>query len=233
METSPTSVSTSDNFARIDVLDGARSLAVVLMIIWHFLFDLDARGIGSIIPTLYPWRLIRSGAVHTFLFIAGVCTNLSGNNLRRGGKLCAFAMGVSLVMGLIGDPVLFGILHLMGVCTLLWTWWKPKKSLAAALLCLGFFALLLPWLPHVRMGFDGLFWLGLRSQSFYSSDYYPLFPWGLLFFAGAFGGEWVCKKLRGIALPRWSTWIGRNALIIYLAHQPLLIGGIWLWQKLA
>lgn len=227
METSPTSASTSDN--RIDILDGWRTLAVLFMVVWHLLFDLHEQGIGSIVPTFYPWRLIRSAAVHSFLFLAGLSCSLSKNNHRRGGKLCLCAMAVSVVMTLIGDPVLFGILHLMGMCTLLWAWRKPMGNVWLCLGCLALFSALYPWLPAVRVSFDWLFWLGLRSEEFYSADYYPLFPWGLLFFAGAFLGEKLCPKLRGIRLPRFLTWPGRHALLLYVAHQPILLGCIWLY----
>ena len=216
---------------RIDLLDGWRTLAVVLMVIWHLLYDLRQQSIGSIVPTYYPWRLIRCAAVHSFLFLVGISCNLSKNNLRRGGKLCGCAMLVTLVMQLIGDPILFGILHLMGLCTLLWAWWKPKSSLWLGLGALALFAALYPWLPDVRVNFDWLFWLGLRSEDFYSADYYALLPWGLLFFAGGFLGDRICEKVRGIELPRWFTWPGRHALLLYAVHQPVLLGCIWLWQR--
>ena len=230
METSPTSASTSEN--RIDLLDGWRTLAVLLMVVWHLLYDLHQQDIGSIVPTYYPWRLIRCGAVHSFLLLAGISCHLSKNNFRRGKKLCFCALCVNMVMLFI-DPVVFGILHLMALCTLLWAWRKPEPRAWKGLLCLAAFAALYPWLPHVRVDFDALFWLGLRSEAFYSADYYPLLPWGLLFFAGGHLGPWLCARLRGITLPRWCTWIGRHALPIYAVHQPILLGCIWLWEKFA
>lgn len=203
------------------------------MVVWHLWYDLHERSIGSIVPTYYPYRLLRCASVHSFLFLAGISCTLSKNNLRRGGKLCGAAMLVSVAMLLAGDPVLFGILHLMALCTLLWAWGKPKGSVGPGLLCLALFAALYPWLPEVRVNFDWLFWLGLRSNEFYSADYYPLLPWGLIFFAGGFLGDWLCEKLRGITLPRWFTWVGRHALPIYLLHQPVLLFGIRLWERWA
>ena len=229
METSPTSASTSEN--RIDLLDGWRTLAVLFMVVWHLLYDLREQGIGTVVPTYYPWRLIRCAAVHSFLFLAGISSNLSKNNLRRGGKLCGCAMAVTVVMELVGDPILFGILHLMGLCTLLWAWWKPEPKVWKGLAYLAAFAALYPWLPEVRVDFDALFWLGLRSEAFYSADYYPLLPWGLLFFAGGHLGPWLCERLRAVSLPRWCTWIGRHALLLYAVHQPLLLGCVWLWER--
>lgn len=202
------------------------------MVVWHLLYDLRQQGIGGIVPTLYPWRLIRCAAVHSFLFLAGLSCSLSKNNRRRGGKLCLCAMAVSVVMAAIGEPVLFGILHLMALCTLLWSWREPRGSVWLGLGCLTLFAVLYPWLPDVRVSFDGLFWLGLRSESFYSADYYPLLPWSLLFFAGAFLGEKLCPHLGRRTLPAWFTWPGRHALLLYALHQPVLLALIWLYQNM-
>ena len=230
METSPISASTSDK-KRIDILDGWRTLAVLLMVVWHLLYDLRQQRIGVIIPTAYPWRLIRCAAVHSFLFLAGISCNLSKNNRRRGVRLCLCALCVNAVMLFI-DPVVFGILHLIAVCILLWAWLKPEPKVWKGLLCLAVFAALYPWLPDVRVDFDALFWLGLRSEEFYSADYYPLLPWSLLFFAGGHLGPRLCEKLRGVSLPSWCTWVGRHALLIYAVHQPILLAGIWLWEIL-
>ena len=102
-----------------------------------------------------------------------------------------------------------------------------------ALLCLLLFAALFPWLPGVRVETEWLWWLGLRTREFYSADYYPLLPWGLLFFAGAFAGRRLCEHLPRWTLPRPLTWMGRHALGIYLVHQPLMMGALLLWKRWA
>ena len=28
--------------------------------------------------------------------------------------------------------------------------------------------------------------------------------------------------------PRWLAWMGRHSLLVYMVHQPLLIGVLWL-----
>ena len=236
METLPTSVSTSEPRRRSALLDLWRGAAVICMVIWHFLWDLEdlgllERGTGASMP----WELLRAAAVHSFLFLAGISCCLSRNNYRRAGKLALCALLVSIAMGLIGEPVLFGILHLLCVCVLLWVLLEKQlrrcPAWPSAALCLGIFAWLFPWLPKVRVEIGWLWWLGLRTREFYSADYYPLLPWSMLFFAGAFCGEKLCAALPKTELPPALTWVGHHALGIYLFHQPLMMGALLLWQR--
>ena len=73
-----------------------------------------------------------------------------------------------------------------------------------------------------------LYWLGFPSEDFYSSDYFPVFPWIFLFFFGVFLGEflrykgvfeWMSRKRPGTL-----AFLGRHSLCIYLLHQPVLYG---------
>lgn len=75
-------------------------------------------------------------------------------------------------------------------------------------------------------------------------DYMPIFPWLGFFIAGVVIGRLAyrqkhsifpnaSKTLRGISVP--FEWLGRNSLIIYVFHQPLLLAilfglrylGVW------
>ena len=213
-------------------------MAVAAMVVWHLLWDLES--LGMLRPGTaerMPWELLRAGAVHSFLFLAGVSCCLSRNNLRRCGRLALAALGVSLAMGAVGQPVLFGVLHLLCVCVGLYAVgekaFRALPGVRCALLCLLLFAALFPWLPGVRVETEWLWWLGLRTREFYSADYYPLLPWGLLFFAGAFAGRRLCEHLPRWTLPRPLTWMGRHALGIYLVHQPLMMGALLLWKRWA
>lgn len=67
---------------------------------------------------------------------------------------------------------------------------------------------------------------------FASADYYPLLPWIFLFLAAT---GWARPFSSGV--PRSSAtgntsralgWIGRHALIIFLQHQPVVYGVLWL-----
>ena len=74
--------------------------------------------------------------------------------------------------------------------------------------------------------------LGLHPLIFASADYYPLLPWIFLFLAGYWLGEAFLQRRAPEFCYREHLpalgWIGRHALIIYLAHQPVVYGVLWL-----
>ena len=114
---------------------------------------------------------------------------------------------------------------------------------AASATLFGFFRflpqgyLLLPYVGKIRLPYRlyasrFTFWLGLPHSGFVSADYYPILPWGFLFLAGGVIGVY-CAKTR---FPDWLylsrvrplAFAGRHTMILYLAHQPLIIGLLWL-----
>lgn len=91
------------------------------MIAWHFINDLT---LVHIIPPPFLrtplMELLRYAIVGSFIAISGVCARLSKRPLRRGLIVLAAALLVSAVTYLVGAPVYWGILHLLGVCMLLY-----------------------------------------------------------------------------------------------------------------
>jgi len=63
----------------------------------------------------------------------------------------------------------------------------------------------------------------------------PLFPWaGVLLCGVALGHaqERICVATAPLAAaPAWFLWAGRHTLAIYLLHQPLLLGALWLFVR--
>ena len=108
---------------------------------------------------------------------------------------------------------------------------------------LGFEGLRLFELPGTLYQFDALAVLGLPPMSFYSSDYFPLVPWFFLFLAGYFLWSLLSRSERTLdflcragirtrvdgsrtlfPLLRPFAFLGRHSLLIYLLHQPVLMG---------
>lgn len=103
---------------------------------------------------------------------------------------------------------------------------------------LGFECLNLVKLPTFlyRMGDVGNF-LGFTEPQFYSADYFSLLPWFFLFLAGYFGyylalQKGVLEKAAAFKpLPKmfgWIDFIGKHSLIIYMLHQPVIYGVLYL-----
>ena len=158
------------------------------MIVWHFLFDLASVGlVPDLLMQSGVMKLARYMIAGSFIAISGVCARLSKHPLRRGLIVLAAALLVSAVTYLIGAPVYWGILHLLGVCMLLYAAarrrWEALPGIYACGAALLIFALTFMLPIRVRVGVPFLFPLGLRTAAFASADYYPLLPWGALFFA--------------------------------------------------
>lgn len=82
-------------------------------------------------------------------------------------------------------------------------------------------------LPNALYGSFPMYLCGFRGP-FFSADYYPLLPWGLLFMSGAmFGSIFRSENLPEFLYKNFCkplAFIGRHTMIIYLVHQPLLLG---------
>lgn len=70
-------------------------------------------------------------------------------------------------------------------------------------------------------------YLGFMPKSFFSTDYFPLLPWLFLFWAGYFlhhllGRERLAPLRRSVCPP--LGWMGRHSLVLYLLHQPVILG---------
>lgn len=118
----------------------------------------------------------------------------------------------------LGEPILFGILHFMSACILLYALLEKLKVTMPAVLLAAFMA--------------GYFQM-TRFPQWPSADYFPLLPWAFLFFFGVLLGD----PIRQGKFPRWFYRFrmpflpaaGRHTLLIYLVHQPVLLGAIWLF----
>ena len=146
-------------------------------------------------------------------------------------------MGITLVTYIVIGRgfIVFGILHLISISILLA---YPLLRLGRMNLLLGLAAILLGlYIQELEVDFFWLIWLGLAPRSFTSLDYVPLLPWFGVVLMGMAGGALLYKDLgRRFPLPDISAWppvrglifLGRNSLAIYILHQPLLLGLIYL-----
>ena len=230
---------------RIPALDIARTLALAGMVAFHFTFDLAMFGViapGTTNGTPF-WELARLVA-GSFLFLAGVSLWLAhGRRIRwrafwRRFVIIAGAAAVISVATRIALPdrfIFFGILHSIAAASLIGLAFlrlPPTLILTAAA---GTFAL--SRVP-ILLPFDSpLLWgTGLSVGTPASVDFLPLVPWLSPFLAGMAlakildrAGGWESLRQRSMPGPfmRALSFPGRHSLIIYLVHQPVLIGLLW------
>lgn len=230
---------------RLAAVDAARGAAIAAMVVYHFAWDLSLFGLIATDVTRHPgWVAFARGITGAFLGLVGVGLVLAAHAgkgwrpyLRRLGLIAGAALLVSLGSWWFNPQafIFFGILHMIAVGSLL-----ALPFLRAPLWLLGLAMAVLLAGPHllahpVFNGF-GWYWLGLSTVTPPSPDLVPVFPWLALVLGGvALGRAWVAAGPK----PWWGWrpggWLGRGmvvagrwSLLIYLVHQPLLIGALML-----
>lgn len=223
------------------VLDAWRGGAGILMIIYHFCYDLNYFKIVALDfshqPIWLGWRVL---IVTLFVGIVGVSLHLATVGgwkarafVRRLMMLVVCALLISLVSVVLFQTrwIFFGILHFIGVASVLgllfirWFWLNLLIGLILVAIGLG---VQHPWFNQPIFQ-----WLGLMTYKPPTEDYVPLLPWFGVILLGLFVGKGL-HKIGYWYRPVNSVWIrclaviGQHSLLIYMVHQPILMGGLWL-----
>lgn len=234
--------------SRLWEVDTLRGVAVVLMIIYHFTWDLVYFGLYQANLLVGPWQWFARGIATIFIFVMGVSLTLSDTRERqrrgqspsfmkyllRGGKV--FGLGLLVTMAtyyFIGRGfVIFGILHLLGLSIILdYPFLRSSRwvSLLAGLVVIAAGV----YVDTLVVSYPWLIWLGVKQAGIYMVDYYPVLPWFGLSLLGIFTGYSLYPQgVRRFSLPnlaalspmRGLRFLGRHSLLIYVVHQPILIG---------
>lgn len=235
--------------ARIDALDLARAAALGAMVLFHVVFDLELFGIVSPGTTMRPgWRWLAYLTAGSFLFLAGASLWLAhGAGIgwrgfwRRlamiGAAALAITAGTAITMP--DRFIFFGILHAIAASSLLGLLWLRLPVLV--LVIGGIAVLTLPQLARfAALDAPWFWWTGLQATGLRSVDYVPLFPWFAPFLFGLAAAKLMARAGIWARLARWKApralapliRAGRHSLILYLAHQPVLIALIWITLQL-
>lgn len=228
---------------RVWEIDFLRGLSIILVVGYHLLYDLGAfvgveRFLGFTTDlSSVAWRVAQNFFAGLFIVLSGTSCSLSRNNVRRGLRLLAVSFLVTAVTYAF-DPssaVWFGILQLLAVSILIY---GAAFERSGPIACAAWGAVVLGLgaaLPALKNGlvvrFDWLLPLGIHSPGFTSFDYFPLIPWLGIFFIGAALGKSVYAPKRSLLpwrLPQtFVNAAGRHSLLIYVVHQPLIMGVLW------
>lgn len=229
---------------RIWEVDFLRGLSIILMVGYHLLFDLgEFGGVRNFLGfstdlSSRAWVAAELFFAALFVILSGISSTFSRNNVRRGLKLLAVSLLVTAAT-YVFDPaqtVWFGILQCLALSILIYGAAFAKARPAA---CAAWGALVLALgaaLPALNKALavrsDWLLALGLHSPSFSSFDYFPLIPWLGVFLVGAALGKSVYAARRSL-IPRrlpvtFVNIAGRHSLLIYIVHQPVILGVLYL-----
>lgn len=230
---------------RLDAIDAARGTALCAMIVYHFSFDLRHFGLLAADFEHDPfWLGARALILGTFMALVGVSLVLAeragasaASFWRRLGAIAAGAGAVSLASFVVFPQsfITFGVLHCIAVATLLCRplVTKPGLALALGVAMIGVGNLV----SHPVFDAPALSFIGLRTSKPLAEDFVPLLPWAGVTLLGAAATRYALTPHATVALarlpvPRSLVWMGRHSLAIYLVHQPLLFGLLWLATSL-
>lgn len=240
----------ADRFWEIDFL---RGLAVIGMIAYHFLFDLNFFEVIALPTESLGWFIFPRTVAAIFIFLVGVSLAISYDRskeelteremkkkyLKRSLKIFVYGLLISAATWIFIPEafVIFGILHFIGISIflgyLILKFDISREKILSSVLFVLFTGALLQYL---QFNFPWLLWLGFIPKNLQTLDYFPLLPWFALILAGLYMGrkfyDGVERKfdLREISNPLVNSFafLGRYSLEIYFLHQPLLISLIYL-----
>ncbi|MBK8164159.1 MAG: DUF1624 domain-containing protein [Gammaproteobacteria bacterium] len=228
------------------LIDVARGFAIVLMIAYHFTFDVNlfAR-LGIDFDHDPRWLAFRTLIVSLFLLLVGVSQSLGHQHgfsrtrfLRRLAQLAACAALVTLGSWIMfpATYIFFGILHFIAVAGVLGL--LTVRFYSLNLVSGGLLILLGTQFAHEWFDHPALQWIGLMTHKPFTEDYVPLLPWFGVVQIGQYLGQAMFRVPAGALLRAWSSPApafrllslgGRYSLLIYMVHQPVLIGLLYLY----
>jgi uncharacterized membrane protein len=230
---------------RILLLDIARGVAMVGVVLYHFAFDLRLLDFIATDVTVHPgWVIVARILSASFLFLAGA--NLVQAHQykvrwpafwRRVGVVGGAALGISLIT-YIAYPnmfVFFGILHAIALFSV---FALPFLRLPICLIiAVALVILVAPFFFEDVLFNARLFsWIGFWVVPPATGDLVPVFPSFGIVLAGVAVARLCLNTQFYIWLAGWHPsdhlsnalkWVGQKSLIIYRLHQPVLLGVLY------
>lgn len=229
-------------------LDAFRGFAILLMVFYHFSWDLTDFGYMQADFFHGFWQYLGRTIASLFLFIAGVGSAIGAEKriasngtmsikpvLIRGGIIFCWGLVITLTTlvpyGMNGG-IIFGILHILGVSVILSSFLARYNKWISFILI--FPTAIAGWWLYFHVFSQGPWLLpfGVRQYGRTMFDYYPLLPWLAPVFLGVFAGKVLYKEGKrkfsvgekpGASFIALLAQSGRVSLVIYLVHQPLFM----------
>lgn len=240
---------------RYHLIDTLRGFALINMFIYHTLWSMANIFHYKIswFPSFHTYLWQQSGA-SLFIILSGFCWALSKKNLKRSLTVLGCAVFIFIFTFLFspGSTIIFGIIAFIGTAMLLMMplakilkHLPPTGGLILSLIL--FFAL--KHVPHGYCGIGSLHWqlpqnlyngyftafIGMPPDNFYSADYFPLIPWLFMYTAGYFAYYLLMPLLSKTNMLNYNisplTFLGKNSLLTYLLHQPIIYCLLLLWHS--
>ncbi len=220
---------------RIFELDFLRGIGIIFVVIYHTLYDLQSIyglqvGMGGTQAATWAYSFTTM-----LILVSGASAWLGRHTAKRGMVVlaCAYIITLATTLALPSMYIRFGILHMMGFSMLITAALKKYHVKASVIVPTALFVIVAGiWFYTLRVPFGFLYPLGLISPDYMTIDHYPLMPFGGIFLLGySFSMGYYCDGKSPFAGNNYIespiTFAGRHSLTIYMLHQPLVLGALW------
>lgn len=247
------------NKKRIWELDFLRGLAIIMMVFDHIMYDFAYlpgyfSNFYDVNHPLFNWlndfaRLYwnstlrffgREFFVLLFLLISGISFTFSKDNFKRGGKMLAVALIITLVTYLIdqalgfGVLIIFGVIHMFAVNTLITALIRRFIKSEIIILFIGMLIITLSIIydlfnvHSISLSLQTLPKIIIGINSF-GADHFGILPYLGIILIGTVIGK-IFYQNRVSLIPQVEMKennifriAGRYSLYIYVLHQPLVL----------
>lgn len=238
-----------NRYLRYEWLDFLRGIALSLMIVFHFVYDLGYFELIDINTNKdIFWWTFRRVIVFLFVFISGISFGITASRginwshyRTRVLQVATGAIAVSIAT-YVADPskyVYMGILHFFAISSVLVILFKNfgRWNFLIGLIIIAIATIT----PKPKFGSDSWCFTSLESSCRYTADWAPLFPWfGVLLLGLSFTpyAQNLLGSLRSKYTPQdiklsWVSLMGQHSLVVYLVHQPILLALFYLYTSIA
>jgi len=234
-------------------IDFLRGIAIIMMVIYHTVYNLSYFGQYEIRAVSGFWLYFARTTANLFIFLVGVSLYISYaksdkiikdhrklylKQFIRGLKIFCWGLLITVITWFIfrESAVIFGILHLIGISVIIaYPFLKMKYwNLPLGILFIALGA----YIKRLTFSFPWLLWLGFKPKYFNTLDYFPLLPWFGVVLIGIFVGNLLYEDevrkysifdFSSFSIIKLFSYLGKHALLIYLVHQPVIVGILYIF----
>lgn len=223
---------------------------MIFVIFYHLVYDLKyiyyAEIPKVITPGSHGFEFVHNIFLWILFLVSGICSRFSRDTVRRGAVLYItgwlITLGTSYFMP--SELIVFGVLSCFGAVMVISGLLSPflakmpwQGLLTGSLLLWVIFrdfshgGIIHLFIRDIRVPLplagDYIYPIGIKSEYFYSSDYFPIIPFIFIFLCGFA----IYTPIKEHKLPEFFyhlscpplEFLGKYSLIVYAVHQPLLL----------
>ena len=218
------------NQRRLVTVDFLRGFSILLMIVFHFSFDLNHFHFIDI--DIYHgdfWHYFRWFILTLFIFISGYTLSLVHAKrvvwkkaFKRSRELLVLSLIITVATYFLFPTtwVYFGVLHFFTIAMLLvlpLVYYPKTALLLAFVLAWGYYE------SYISVNIFYQWFQPLLDLPQRTEDLVPILPWIVPMLVGLFAGYYkLLPEVKSLRRYKLLLFMGRHPLFIYMVHQPIL-----------